>query len=199
MPNRVPAAALVLLLSASAATAADLRVDVRDSAGRPVPDAVVSFKPAGGVRAPGLPQTGQAMVQQNIRFEPGVLVVPVGAVVAFPNRDKVRHHVYSFSKPKRFELKLYGREEARTVTFDKPGIVPIGCNIHDQMSGHIVVVDTPHVRRTGADGATQLGGLPAGGGTLTVWHPRLRNAQTGVTSTATAGGRASVTLDLRGG
>ena len=87
------------------------------------------------------------MAQENISFSPHVLIVPVGATVAFPNHDRVRHHVYSVSKPKKFDIKLYGRDETRTEAFDKPGVVALGCNIHDQMSGFIIVVDTPLPRR----------------------------------------------------
>ena len=115
--------ALATLCLASPAFAGDLAVEVRDQTGRLVPNAVVMVRPAAGVPAGKPMKVGWPMVmaQQNIQFSPYVLVVPVGSTVSFPNRDKVRHHVYSFSAPKKFELKLYGRDETRTVTFDKPG------------------------------------------------------------------------------
>lgn len=197
---RILLALACLLTTATASRAADLSVQLRTATGEPVADAVVTWRPAAGA-APVASRSGYAMSQQNIRFEPGVLVVPVGATVQFPNKDKVRHHVYSFSKPKRFELKLYGRDESRTIVFDKPGVVAIGCNIHDVMSGHVVVVETPHVARSDPQGRTTLTGLPAGAGTLTVWHPRLKSAQSGVSQAVTlpAGVRQVVTLDLRAG
>ena len=96
------------------------------SNGAAVPDAVVTVTsahaPAGPIRFPW----PNVVKQQNISFQPHVLIVPVGAEVTFPNMDNVRHQVYSFSKPKKFELKLYGHEETRTVVFDKPGVVSIG-------------------------------------------------------------------------
>jgi len=98
----------------------------------------------------------------------------VGSDVGFPNKDKVRHHVYSFSATKKFELKLYGQQEERTVHFDKAGIVPLGCNIHDQMIGFIVVTDSPYAVKTNAAGEAVIRGLPAGAATLSLWHPDMR-------------------------
>jgi len=103
-----------------------------------------------------------------------VLIVPVGASVSFPNLDRFRHQVYSFSATKRFELKLYGRDETHSVTFDKPGTVALGCNIHDSMTAYIRVVDTPFAAKSGADGVVMLTGLPAGTVRLKLWHPQLR-------------------------
>lgn len=161
----------VILLLAAPASAASLTVVVRDAEGRPVPDAVVALTPAGGAAVkPGLFEVRQ----QNIQFDPYVVVVPVGAQVRFPNRDKVRHHVYSFSKAKKFELKLYGREEKPAVLFDKPGSVALGCNIHDRMRGYVRVVGTPHAAKTGGDGSVTLELLPTGAASLSVWHPDLR-------------------------
>jgi hypothetical protein len=103
-----------------------------------------------------------------------VLVVPVGSTINFANLDPFRHHVYSFSPAKKFELKLFGQGEARAVRFDKVGVVAIGCNIHDSMQAFVQVVDTPFAARTGADGRVILRGAPSGKFKLRVWHPRLR-------------------------
>src|ERR1700750_1379127 len=127
-------------LLAGTASAGTVTVKVGGSTAARIADAVVMVAsphaPAGPIRFPW----PNVVKQQNISFQPHVLIAPVGAAVTFPNMDNVRHHVYSFSKPRKFELKLYGHEEARPVVFDKPGVVAIGCNIHDQMSGFIVVV-----------------------------------------------------------
>ncbi|WBO21495.1 methylamine utilization protein [Sphingomonas abietis] len=165
-------ALLGLSLMATAATAGNVQVQVRGADGAPVADAVVtvSAHAAGRITFPW----PSVVKQQNITFDPHVLIVPVGASVSFPNMDNVRHHVYSFSKPKKFELKLYGHEEARTVVFDKPGVVAIGCNIHDQMSGFIVVVDTPYAAKTDASGRVTIANVPAGNATLTVWSAAMR-------------------------
>lgn len=92
----------------------------------------------------------------------------------FPNQDRVRHHVYSFSAPKKFDLKLYGRDETKLVTFDKPGVVALGCNIHDAMSGFIFVTSTPFAAISDASGHVTINGVPAGRTTLRVWHPSVR-------------------------
>ena len=96
------------------------------------------------------------------------------ATVAFPNRDTVRHQVYSFSPAHPFQLKLYSREESRTVRFDRVGVIALGCNIHDSMVAFIKVVDTPFAAKTDAMGVVVLHGLPAGAGMLKIWHPYLK-------------------------
>ncbi|MDB5696265.1 MAG: hypothetical protein JWN21_1808 [Sphingomonas bacterium] len=166
------AAVLFATVFATAALAAPASITVRGPDGKPLSGAVVSIDIAGV--APARLRGVYAVEQRDIQFAPRVLIVPVGATVAFPNRDRVRHHVYSFSQPKRFDLKLYGREEARSVTFDKPGVVALGCNIHDAMSGFLIVTATPFVAQTDAAGAVVLDGLPAGRATVRVWHPTIR-------------------------
>jgi len=189
------------MLAAGPALAGDITVDVRDTAGRPVRDAVVMIRPVAGV-APGTPMKvswPMVMAQQNIQFAPYVLIVPLGSTVSFPNKDKVRHHVYSFSAPKKFELKLYGKDESRTVTFDKPGAVSLGCNIHDTMIGYIYVSETPFAAKSGESGAATVQDAPAGASQLLVWHPDLKSkVPVGRALAVTAAAqRASIVLDLR--
>lgn len=157
-----------------AANAATADITVRGADGRPLTDAVVTIDPADRPTGPIRFPWPMVMTQQDIAFSPHVLIVPVGASVAFPNRDRVRHHVYSVSKPKKFTINLYGRDETRTETFDKPGVVALGCNIHDQMSGFIVVVDTPFAAKADAQGHVRLTGVPGGAATIKVWSPSLR-------------------------
>jgi plastocyanin len=197
---RILATLAALLFVAGAAQAADLTVQVRDAAGRPVADAVVFIQePGRPASAPVKFSWPMAMSQHQIAFEPHMLVVPVGSDVTFPNRDTVRHHVYSFSPAKTFELKLYGREEARTVHFDKAGPVALGCNIHDRMSGFIYVVDTPYAAKTDAAGAATLQGLRAGAATLTIWHPYMKAPHNTLNlAISVAGDRTqAVTADIR--
>lgn len=164
-----------LAFGAPAAHAGDLDLRIVDAAGHPVSDAVVTVRPAGGIPAgPIRFPWGTTMVQQNIAFQPHVLIVPVGATVRFPNEDKVRHHIFSFSKPARFEIKLFGRDETRSYTFRTVGAVALGCNIHDQMSGFIKVVDTPFAAKTGANGQVHIAGMAAGAAQVTIWHPALK-------------------------
>lgn len=176
MPLRLPspirpracAAALALPLAATA-QAAVVGVMVTDAAGRPLADAVVMLEPASG-KLPVKPMAGVEIAQRKRQFQPPVTVVTVGTPVSFPNFDTVRHHVYSFSPIKTFELKLYSGVPAEPIVFDKPGIAVLGCNIHDQMSAWVVVVDTPHHARTGADGRVRLQDVAPGSWRLRAWH-----------------------------
>src|SRR5258708_17179684 len=168
---------LAALLVAGAATplaAAPLGVRVVDAAGRRVAGAVVRLYRAG--TAARVPHSGGRFVisQQILQFRPFLTIVPVGADVSFPNLDPTKHHVYSFSAAKKFELKLFAKDQSRTVHFDKPGVVALGCNIHDQMSAFIVVTDSFWTARTDAQGVARFGDAPNAPGRLTVWHPYLR-------------------------
>ncbi|HZZ90305.1 MAG TPA: methylamine utilization protein [Caulobacteraceae bacterium] len=189
---------LTLLFAPLVAWAGDVSVLVRTPQGKPVANAVVTIEaPHSGPIRFAWPYR---MAQQNLQFDPFVLIVPVGADVAFPNLDTVRHHVYSFSPAKKFELKLYGHDETRLVRFDRVGVVDVGCNIHDSMIAYIVVVDTPFAARTSAAGEAVIHGVPAGAHPMRVWHPYLKapgNA-VGLTVAAAPGAvRQAVTADLR--
>jgi plastocyanin len=166
--------ALALAGAALPLAAAPLNVRVVDVSGRPVRDAIVTLYPAGTSARP--PRVGGRVVvaQQNLQFRPFLTIVPVGADVSFPNLDPTKHHVYSFSQAKKFELKLFAKDQSRTVHFDKPGIVALGCNIHDQMSAFIVVTDSAWTARTNAQGIASFGDAPNTPARLTVWHPYLR-------------------------
>jgi len=185
------------MLIASPAAAGNLTVSVRDAAGRPIKDAVVTAYPASGLpRAPIRFSWPLQVAQRDTQFQPYVLIAPVGGAVAFPNLDRVRHHVYSFSRGNRFEIELFGRDQTRSHTFTTAGVVAIGCNIHDQMLAYIKVVDTPWAAKTGASGDVVLSGLPAGAATLRVWHPQLSvrgNEQSQAVTMGAASTRATVT------
>ena len=165
---------LVVALMASAAQAGDLTVVLKTGKGEPVRDAVVTVYPAAGSAGPIHFDWPYRMAQHNLQFDPFVLIVPQGAVVSFPNLDPVRHQVYSFSPTHPFELKLYGRDQTRTVRFDKTGVVALGCNIHDSMVAFIKVVDTPYAAKSGASGEASVQGAPAGPATVRIWHPYLK-------------------------
>jgi plastocyanin len=169
---RRAAAAAALLTLAAAAGAATITVQVHAGSGAPLADAVVFLEPT-DARPPVRPRPGVEIAQVERRFVPAVSVVTVGSEVRFPNRDNVRHHVYSFSPTKTFEIKLYAGTPANPVTFDRAGIVVLGCNIHDSMTGWVVVVDTPYYGRSEADGRVTLADVPAGSYRLRSWHPGL--------------------------
>jgi plastocyanin len=191
-PGRLLLACAALVLPA-AAHARDIAVTVRDAAGRPVEDAVVTLDAPGRAPPPG----HFTIRQQHTMFAPFVLVIPVGSTVDFTNLDPFRHHVYSFSPAKKFELKLFGQGEKRSVTFDKPGTVALGCNIHDTMQAFIKVVDTAFAAKTGRDGRVVLHGAPGGAVKLLVWHPHLRAPGNQVTVAAAAGGNASLPVSIK--
>jgi len=193
-----------VLLSAALATrarAGDVAFQVVDAKGKPVLDAVVTAYPPGLRAEPIRFPWPQEMVQKNLQFDPFVLIVPTGASVSFPNRDPVRHHVYSFSPAHPFELKLYGKDETRSVRFDKAGVVALGCNIHDGMVAFIKVVDTPFAAKTDDKGQAVLKGLPAGQVQVRIWHPYMKapgNEIERVLAVPPSGaGRETAQIDLR--
>jgi diguanylate cyclase (GGDEF)-like protein len=149
-----------------------LDVRVTNAAGQALPGAVV-FLQSPEARAAVRPTPGVEVAQAGSRFVPEVTVVTVGSAVSFPNRDTVRHHVYSFSPAKKFEIKLYVGTPAAPVVFDQAGIAVLGCNIHDQMTAWVVVVDTPWHGMADADGRVSLSHAPAGTYRLRVWHASL--------------------------
>ena len=166
------AAAALLACAGTLAQAAPVEVRVADAAGRPLAGAVV-FLESREAREQVRPMTGAEIAQADKQFVPAVSVVTVGTAVNFPNRDTVRHHVYSFSPAKRFEIKLYVGTPAQPVVFDQPGIAVLGCNIHDHMAAWVVIVDTPWHGRSDADGRVLLPTVPPGGYRLRTWHAAL--------------------------
>ena len=161
-----------LLLFCANAGAGTIEATVSTPAGKPVEDAAVVAEPVSGA----VPRhRGKATIQQRDReFIPYVTIVQSGTTVEFPNRDPVKHHVYSFSPAKLFEIKLYAGKAARPVTFDKPGEVALGCNIHDWMEAYVLVVNSPYFAKTGSNGKAIIPNVPEGRYRLRVWHPRQK-------------------------
>ncbi len=160
--------ALALTLSAGA-LAGPVQFQVTDQLGQPLANAVVTLQgPPQGADQPGTANMDQVRQQ----FAPHVLAVRAGTRVTFPNRDNIRHQVYSFSAPKRFELRLYEGTPTEPQLFDKPGVVVLGCNIHDWMLGYIYVTDDPWFAVSDANGRVDFNRLPNGQFTTTLWHPR---------------------------
>jgi plastocyanin len=164
---------VVLACGSSLANAAGwASVQVFDGAQHPVPDAAVYAEPLSGQIGPKSVRRAE-IEQRGRKFVPLVSVIQAGTEVSFPNNDTVRHHVYSFSPARNFELKLYAGVPATPVLFDKAGTVVLGCNIHDQMLAYVQVVNTPWLGKTDADGKVRLDNLPPGKYRLHVWHYRL--------------------------
>ena len=169
---------MTLCLSPVPVLAGEVHALVRDRTGKGVADAVVLAVPA--IRTGGNAGGATATIivdQVNKEFVPYVLPVWVGTAVNFPNKDNIRHHVYSFSPAKNFELPLYTGNPAAPVLFDKPGAVVLGCNIHDWMIAYIYVSESPYFAKTAADGKATLSDLPPGDYTLRTWHPRLEGKE----------------------
>jgi len=166
----------LLLVWAEPSCAATLRALIKDQNGRPVEDAVVLATLLGN--QPPLPrQPKEEMDQIDKEYVPHVKVVMLGSKVYFPNKDNIRHHVYSFSPSKVFELPLYSGTPAAPVLFDKAGQVTLGCNIHDWMLGYIYVADTPYFAKSAKDGKTQITDLPPGEYSVRIWHPDMKGGE----------------------
>jgi plastocyanin len=188
--------ALALAGAATPLAAASLSVRVVDASGMPVRDAVVTLRPAGSAARPAHAGGRFVISQQNMQFHPFLTIIPVGSDVSFPNYDNTKHHVYSFSPAKKFELKLFAKDQSRTVHFDKAGVVALGCNIHDQMSAFIVVTDSAWTARTNGQGMATFADAPNAPGRVTVWHPYLK-APNNEVEQAVGPGQRSVNFQVR--
>jgi hypothetical protein len=158
----------LFLLASVQVNAGEVAVIVTDNFNAPLANAVVYAEPIG--KTVPKPTSSGMVEQKNKQFIPLVTVVQSGSNINFPNRDLVRHHVYSFSPAKTFELKLYSGIPANPVLFDKAGTVVLGCNIHDTMLAYIHIVDTPYFAKTDDNGKVKLNDLPAGQYQLKVWY-----------------------------
>jgi plastocyanin len=171
-PLRHLAAAAATAL-APAAWAVPVTVQLAGPDGQALAGAAVAVEVRG---RPAKTTTARAeMGQRDRQFTPQLLIVQTGTAVSFPNFDTVRHHVYSISPIKVIDIKLYAGTPAEPVVFDKPGVATLGCNIHDRMSAHVVVVDTPLFARTDANGQATFD-LPAGEHSVKAWHPGQRSS-----------------------
>ena len=159
----------LFFLATLSAQAATLTLQVKSASGAAVEDAVVylmsTLTPRLRIREP------TARIDQiNKMFVPAVSVVQTGTRITFPNKDNIRHQVYSFSKAKKFEIKLYADTPAKPVLFDNPGYVVMGCNIHDNMIAHMLVVDTPYFALSDKRGVAQIVDVPPGDYSLIAWY-----------------------------
>ena len=163
----------VLQLPLGSASAAELTLSVLDANDHGIEDVVLIADPDAGADNKRTPRVA-VMDQVNMQFVPDVLVIQAGSSVDFPNSDQIQHQVYSFSAPKKFQLSLYVGRKYPPVQFDRPGLVTVGCNIHDSMLGYIYVTDSPYFGKSDAQGTLVLHDLPGGDYTLTAWHPQLK-------------------------
>lgn len=183
-----------MLCAVAYASPPSLEVRIADADGNAVEHAVVAVHtPRTADRGP--PATG-VVDQIDTTFVPHVLAVEVGTRVTFPNSDNIRHHVYSFSDAKSFELPLYEGTPAEPVRFDRPGVVTLGCNIHDHMRAYVFVSETPFTAVSDADGIARITDLPAGNHMVEIWHPRQKNRADPKTVDFEAGEAVSIEVEL---
>ncbi len=160
-----------MLLSCCLITAAvqaeNVQIRILDQQGAPLADAVAELQMA---QPPAIAKPTD-VAQKDLTFVPFVSAIQKGAAVDFPNQDKTRHHVYSFSPAKVFELKLYAGKPEAPVVFEKAGIVALGCNIHDYMQAYVYVGESPYLAVSNAEGRITLTDVPAGTYQVKVWHP----------------------------
>jgi plastocyanin len=169
-------AVLAGLLAARVAAAAPVTVQVHAQDGRALGGVVVTLEVPGGTAARRAGAVRAVMDQVGRAFSPPILVVPVGSSVTFPNSDTVSHQVYSFSPARRFQLPLYRGTPYPPVVFDEPGVVTLGCNIHDDMIGYIVVTAASHYGLTDRQGTWSAADVAPGTWRVSLWHPSLPGA-----------------------
>jgi plastocyanin len=157
---------IFITLMCSSAIAKSIKIS--DQFGNPLKNVVVSLTTTDAITGDKL--VPAIMDQIDKQFAPQVLVIQKNQTVFFPNNDDIRHHLYSFSKPKPFEFKMFKGGESKKLTFEHPGIVVLGCNIHDQMVGYIYVTDKQYTVMTNDQGIAKL---PSAGSAVQLWHPRL--------------------------
>ena len=116
-----------------------------------------------------LPDKNYLIVQEGLNFNPGLLVIPVNALVEFPNKDNEFHNVFSYSKTKRFDLGRYPKGEFKTMRFEKPGIVKVYCEVHPWMRAAILVMENPFYSVAAGDGSFLIRDVPDGEYTLIIW------------------------------
>ncbi len=184
-----------LSLTSAAALASALVVQVSDGAGKALADVVVSADPEAGVTMPKYLKPAE-IEQRGLKFLPLVSVIQTGSRVSFPNNDKVKHHIYSFSPAKKFDQKLYSGVAAAPQVFDKPGTVVLGCNIHDRMVAYVKVVDSPYFAKTDAAGKARIELPAAGKYTVTAWHYNMAGAESDQAASIGGGGDSAMTFKL---
>jgi plastocyanin len=186
---------LLGLLAVPLAHAATLVITVQGADGKALQGAVVTAHPLDGAVHKPAPIKA-VMDQVNRAFLPDLLVIPVGSTVVFPNSDSVSHQIYSFSPTKRFQLPLYRGTPYPPVHFDQTGVVTLGCNIHDEMVGYLVVTDAAYFGRTDAKGAWSSE-VPRGRYRISIWHPRMRDNEADLDRELTVGEADHAELTLR--
>ncbi|GAC17526.1 cupredoxin domain-containing protein [Paraglaciecola arctica] len=186
---------LPILFATFFAQSKQISVSVINKLNMPVGNVVVYLTPKIPLQCT-LPNKIEIMDQVDTQFLPHILAIQKDTQVRFPNSDSIKHHVYSFSQVKTFELQLYKELQADPLLFSNLGVVELGCNIHDWMLGYIFVVDTPYFGKTDIKG-NLIFDLPNGEYQLNVWHPRIQDKVTSLSRQLIVPAESEINIKLR--
>jgi plastocyanin len=184
-----------MLLLSSICQAGNVEVWVFDNNNKPVVNVAVHLNNQNIVSLPVV-QDMPIMDQIKKQFSPHILVVQKNTQIRFPNSDLIKHHVYSFSPAKVFQLKLYKGLNADPLLFSKTGVVELGCNVHDSMLGYIYVVDTPYFGKTDANGRFSIE-VPDADYQVRLWHPQIQDGMDSLLKTLAVNGRSNISFTLQ--
>ena len=173
LKNYLLFAFIASLLVPCSVFSANLSITIKSTSGSFVKDAVVTL--TSNTKNKITSNQTYIIDQINKTYIPHVKIIPVGSKISFPNKDDIHHHVYSFSDTHKFELPLYEGTPTNPITFNKEGVVVLGCNIHDWMRGYIFVSDTPYYGLSNTSGEISITDIPKGKYTLNIWHPRIKS------------------------
>lgn len=174
LPKKITLFGLVFFCISINTYAGELNIQISNSSDKPVVNAVAYLLPHDG-RSLSYKAKQETIDQINKEFVPQVKVISKNALVQFPNKDNIRHHVYSFSDAKKFELPLYEGTPSKPILFDKTGEITLGCNIHDWMKAYVLVVDTPYYAQSNESGKLTINDIDAGKYLLYYWHPQQKS------------------------
>ena len=168
---------MILMLLASGAMAADAgNITGRVTAGKGI--SVVWVEGVAGKTFPK-PDKPLTMDQKSLLFQPHILVAPVGTTVQFLNSDNVQHNIFwpaiSGNKKLTHNMGTWPKGQIRNFQFDTPGVVPLLCNVHPEMSGYVIVTPTPYYAETDDSGSFKITNVPDGSYTVTAWHEGYKN------------------------
>lgn len=173
LKNYFKFAFFTLLFVPCSVFSATLSVTINSASGSFIKDAVVTLTP---IKKQKIKSKKTYIIDQiNKTYVPHVKIIPIGSKISFPNKDDIHHHVYSFSDAQKFELPLYEGTPTNPITFNKEGVVVLGCNIHDWMRAYIFVTNTPYYGLSDSSGKSSIKNIPKGEYTFRIWHPRIKN------------------------
>jgi plastocyanin len=187
--------ALCLSLASCFVQCKEISIKVVTQLNKAIPNFVVALIPK--TTSPTSQSDNVVIMDQiDTQFSPHILVIQKNSKVLFPNSDSIKHHVYSFSSAKTFELQLYKELKTQPLLFSESGVVELGCNVHDWMLGYVYVVETPFFAKTNIEGNVVID-VPDGEYQLTVWHPRIQDELSALTRDLSIPIQSAITVRLQ--